>query len=122
MCINNFLLMLFLNIFLLVKFYRALQGFKKKKFRTTSVYYFLESKIVSDKISTTVKIWKWSILVLCTAQKMCCFYFSENFILQIVAECLMLFNTLPVYCLFVFIAGLFILGRTGSSWLCVGLL
>ena len=73
MCINNFLLMLFLNVFLSVKFYRALQGFKKIP-NYFSVY-FLQSKIVSDKISTAIKIWKWSILVSCTAREMCYFYF-----------------------------------------------
>ena len=48
--------MLFLNVFLSVKFYRALQGFKKIS-NYFSVY-FLQSKIVSDKISTAIKIWK----------------------------------------------------------------
>ena len=48
--------MLFLNVFLSVKFYRALQGFKKIP-NYFSVY-FLQSKIVSDKISTAIKIWK----------------------------------------------------------------
>ena len=78
MCINNFLLMLFLNIFLLVKFYRALQGFKKKFPNYFSVY-FLESKIVSDKISTTVKIWKWEYFGIMYCTKNVHFLFFRKF-------------------------------------------